>query len=501
MNRRLTATAVLASSYAFLGATLLLSRLTNLDKSFWFDEVITARYFVRSGPRGILSGQYIPNNHELFSLLAWATTRAFGESEIAFRLWSVLPFIVGVAVVTAWLHTRVTALSGVLFLFLATVSPLLLDLSRQARGYGLAFLAMSVLIVGALEADRGGRTLAIAAACFGGVMGSWTLPNFGIAFAAVGGVVALDPRLRKRMLIGLGASTIAIAAWYAPHVGDIHSAAQVESGFHISTAWLITAPIDQVLIPALIWIEGVGLIAGPLWLPLVLLAVLVMASSPLARERQSALILCSGVVATIVVFWLAHVYVFARFFSYLLVPSFVLLASGASSILSRVTSRPPLLRAVACLVGIALLAVRFASLAPDVVRLPREANRDAAEVIDANTTPDTPVLAYVLLPAGLSFYLPRPVSLLRTSTVARRVCGARRRIVYVMQPMSIKLVNVPCLDRPGTVHYQLEQYARGGRIDVWFVPPRAQKSSIPTQPPWLEPAHVLEKVSDTVSDT
>ena len=79
MNRRLTATAVLASSYAFLGATLLLSRLADLDKSFWFDEVITARYFVRSGPRGILSGPYVPNNHELFSLLAWATTRTFGE--------------------------------------------------------------------------------------------------------------------------------------------------------------------------------------------------------------------------------------------------------------------------------------------------------------------------------------------------------------------------------------------------------------------------------------
>jgi hypothetical protein len=42
-----------------------------------------------------------------------------------------------------------------------------------------------------------------------------------------------------------------------------------------------------------------------------------------------------------------------------------------------------------------------------------------------------------------------------------------------MQPMSIKLVHVPCLDRPGTRHYGLEQYARGGRIDVWFVPPRA----------------------------
>jgi hypothetical protein len=166
VNRRITTTVVLVTSYGLLGSTLLISRLAGLDKSYWFDEVITVRYFVRAGPREILTGPYIPNNHELFSLLAWATRWTVGESEIGLRLWSVLPFLAGVALVTVWLHTRLTPLSGVLFLFLATVSPLLLDLSRQARGYGLAFFAMSVLIVGALEADRDGRTLAIAAACF-----------------------------------------------------------------------------------------------------------------------------------------------------------------------------------------------------------------------------------------------------------------------------------------------------------------------------------------------
>ena len=48
------------------------------------------------------------------------------------------------------------ALSGT-FLLLATASPLLLDISRMARGYGLAFLAMSVLVVAALEAESTGR--------------------------------------------------------------------------------------------------------------------------------------------------------------------------------------------------------------------------------------------------------------------------------------------------------------------------------------------------------
>jgi hypothetical protein len=348
---------------------------------------------------------------------------------------------------------------------------MLLDLSRQARGYGLAFFAMSVLIVGALEADRGGRTLAIAAACVGGVLGSLTLPNFEVAFITVGLVLAADRTLRKRALIALGVSVLVIAVWYAPHVGQIHSTSKVESGFEIRTAWLLTAPIDQVLLPGLLWIEGVALIAGPLWLPLVLLALVVMGSSPLVRARQPALILTSGIVTTIVVLWLAQVSVFARFVSYLLVPSFILLASGASAILSRITSRQAFLRTVVCLVLMVVLTVRFASFAPDLIRLPREANRDAADLIQRASPADTQVLAYVLLPEGLAFYLTRPVAVLRTSTVGRRVCTARRPVVYVMQPMAIELVDVPCLDRSGTRHHRLEQYARGGRIDVWFVPP------------------------------
>jgi hypothetical protein len=31
-------------------------------------------------------------------------------------------------------------------------------------------------------------------------------------------------------------------------------------------------------------------------------------------------------------------------------------------------------------------------------------------------------------------------------------------------------VKVPCLSRPGVRHDVFRQYARGGRMDVWFVP-------------------------------
>jgi hypothetical protein len=459
-----------AGAYAVVGAALLWSRLFDLGHSLWFDELYFVAHFVREGPGEILAG---PNlSHELYGLHAWAAATLVGESETAFRLLSAVPFIAGVVVVTSWLHARVHPVAGVLYLFLATVSPLLLDISRQARGYGLAYLAMSVLVVAALEADRTGRAPPAAIACIAGVVGTWTLPQFGIAFAATGLVLLADRKPRRPALVGLLASGVAIVAWYAPHLGQVHAASQLEAGFRISTTWLLTAPIDQILLPSLVWIDGVALIAGAIWLPLVLLAVVVMGSSPLLRERQSTLILCSGLVATIVVLWLGQAYIFTRYLSYLLVPSFMLVASGASSILvPRPGRRPAVLRGLVCVVAIAVLGLRFVTIAPDVVRLPREANRDAAEVILERSAPEDPVFVYTRLPEGVAFYLDRPIQALTARTVSTTVCSAERPAVYVMQPMAIDLVDVPCLERPGVQHERFRQYARGGEMNVWFVPP------------------------------
>jgi hypothetical protein len=53
---------------------------------------------------------------------------------------------------------------------------------------------------------------------------------------------------------------------------------------------LVTAPLDFTVIPALIWIEGKAAVPGWIWLAPVLLALVVMASSPLATiaGRRSA---------------------------------------------------------------------------------------------------------------------------------------------------------------------------------------------------------------------
>jgi hypothetical protein len=454
--------------YATLGLALAGTRLVGLGQSFWHDEVVAVEDFIRAGPREILAGPDL--SHELFGLLAWATSGVVGESEIAFRLWSAVPFMAGVALVTVWLHRRRTPIAGVLFLFLATVSPLLLDITRQARGYGLAFLAMSIVVVAALEACRSGKSWAIVAFCAGGLIGTWTLPQFGIAYVATGAVLLADRELRRRTALGFGASLLAIAAWYSPHIGQVRDAARIEDGVRIETLWLVTAPIDQVLIPAFLWIDGTALRPGLVWLPVVLVVALIMGSSPLMHERRTALVLASGVVATILVLWLGRAYIVPRYLSYLLVPFLVVLATGMAAIFERLASRPAIVRTVASIVVLGLLAARFVDLAPEVTREPREAYKDAAAVIK-RAGPET-VLAYVRNPDGLEYYLERPVRHLRqVDEVVASVCGSSEAVAYVMQPFALASVDLPCLTRAGVRHFRFEQYARGDEMNVWLVPP------------------------------
>lgn len=457
-----------ASAYGVLSVTLVSTRLVGLDRSFWHDEVATVVGWIRPGPSEIFAG---PVNHQLMVLVAWLVSLATGESEVAFRLLSAVPFVIGAMVVAAWLHVRAGALSGVLFLFLTTASPLLLDITRQARGYGFAFMAMGVMLIAAFEAHRLPRPRFIFAMFVAGVAGTWTLPQFGFAFFAVGLVlVVTDRMLRRPMVVGLAISTVAILAWYAPHLGRVRDAPSIEDGVQIESLWLATAPVDQILLPSLIWIDGTALVAGVVWLPLVIAAALAISSSPYLRTRTGALVLCAGPLATVVILWIAQAFVIPRYSSFLLVPLFMLLATGMATILDRLRTRPAILRTIACATLLGLVTYNFLSVAPDVLRYPREAPRDAARTVESETASTVPVVAYVRNPEGLDYYFARAVTHLDTDAVNAVVCGSQGLVAFVTQPFGVQEVNVTCLDRPGTRHFVHRQYARE-EMNVWLVPP------------------------------
>lgn len=461
---------LVAAAYAGLGALLVWSRFAGLGRGYCCDEIRTVSTFVREGPHAILIGPYVPNNHELFTLAGWATSAAVGESEIALRAWSAIPFVIGVAVATTWTHVRLGALPGIVFLLLSTLSPLLLDISWQARGYGLAFLAMAVLMIAALEAERTKRRSLVAIVCVSGTAGSLTLPHFWVAFAATGLVLLMLPELRRALLVGLTISTAAFVVWYAPHFDDIAANTSQDYGAPIRTAWLLTAPFDHVLIPALTVLDEVFVLPSILSLVWTFALAAVMVSSPLLRRRVPALIMTSGTGATIVAFWLVGSDLVPRFFSFLLVPLFILLASGSAAILARLRDRPPPVRTVLALAMLGLVVLVSAPAIASVPRKPREAQAQTAALILATTPESTTVHAHMPYSNDLAFHLGRPVNSLKTPEALAAVCDEPLAVVYVEEPWLLPPADLPCLHRTGVRHERLEQYARGGVIDIWFIP-------------------------------
>jgi hypothetical protein len=103
------------------------------------DEALTYRWYVRAGPRAILSPRrYDANNHVLHSLLAWTGVRLFGPSEFALRLVSLLGGLLYLVMARRLcsLLCGATALALLGFLLLA-LNPFVLDYLVAARGYGL----------------------------------------------------------------------------------------------------------------------------------------------------------------------------------------------------------------------------------------------------------------------------------------------------------------------------------------------------------------------------
>jgi hypothetical protein len=109
------------------------------------DEAVTYQWFVAGGPERIYSAhEYDANNHVLYSLLAWASVRLFGLSELALRLPSVLAgpllmFATG-RLFRLLAGSRALSLIG---LTVVALNPLVMDFQVAARGYGLG-LALSV---------------------------------------------------------------------------------------------------------------------------------------------------------------------------------------------------------------------------------------------------------------------------------------------------------------------------------------------------------------------
>jgi len=145
-----------------IGSTLtalLLVRAQSL--SFTHDESLTYLHGVRPGLERLLAFSYVDaNNHLLNTLLAWLSSLAFGNGELALRLPNVAAFVLFFTAVFLLLRRRVRPALVVPGLLLLTCNPFQLDFFALCRGYGLGlgFMAASLYFASrSLEqADGGG---------------------------------------------------------------------------------------------------------------------------------------------------------------------------------------------------------------------------------------------------------------------------------------------------------------------------------------------------------
>jgi hypothetical protein len=196
----------------------------------------------------------------------------------------------------------------------------------------------------------------------------------------------------------------------------------------------------------------------------------VIASSPLTRDVTTAFVLGAPVVLTVLVFWASQTNVAPRFFSFLLVPLFMLFATGAASVLADVARRGSIARIVVVGSVLGVIVVASTPLVWAIPRMPRQAHREVAERIREEDSTAT-VYAHVPYPGDLEYHLGRRVIAVYSHDAVARVCESRVRVAYVDQSWLIRPATPSCLSRPGTEHYRFRQYARGKEIDLWLIPP------------------------------
>ena len=454
------------------------------DESLWHDEAFTALNFIGPGPTVIVSGDYVPNDHIVFNLLTWATTNLLDDhTESSFRLWSTLPALAAIGVLGWWLWRRLSPWTATIFVVLALLSPLHLELARQARGYGIAFLALALLLVSADNAGRNGGRLAWAAFAGVGVVGSYNLPVFVLAFVgvAVAIVVTRPARLRACAITVLAAAGILLAL-YAPLLTDVLGSTDQEFGAPLPWHAPLTGPIQDLLAPSAELLLDAA--SAPTWAELVIAALVIAGIARLVltdRARYAALLLVP-VLFTYLALTFLRFFVEPRFTSYLLLPMLVLVAAALAAPIETVTRRLEL-RALAAIAaaGIAALGVlgtvRIVADAHESAELPIENFEMVGEIIDGAEI--GPVITNTIRPEGLRYYLGRDrVAVLSGPYLRQAVCRGTAPFAFVDHPLAIGF-EVPspaplrCLERRGGVRVQVRQRPeRGGHIDVWIVPPR-----------------------------
>ena len=450
-------------------------RATSLDRSLWWDEVYTAWAYVLRGPTTIRAAEsYIANNHLLFSWLSWATAQPFGNSEVVLRLWAFLPGTAATVWACLWLGRRhgwslAAILAGILAL-----TPLHVQLTTEARGYGLVLLAsVGLLIAGTNACERGAAhdDLLLAALALLGVA---TIPTFALP-AAVVGLVVLGYRRHapaRPVLLGL----VAAAAgwwWYAPVRAPILAGVTGVGARHGDAVGIL----DPVAAPARLLAAGTvtGVTervpaSGPGMALIHLLLVVAVVGGGLRlvrRDRVLGLLVLLVPPGMVAMMGLLGMHLLPRYLAALFPAVAIALAVAVQDVAAALLRRWP--RGAPVL--LAALVLGWATVNLPALRAelqPRQDLSGVAELVDG-AADATVVLARTEV--AWSFYLrDHPTEVVEDEAMlADRVCDGQAPVWFV-EPTVEPRPQPDCLIAVGAVRHTLPQRAGPGALTVWWLP-------------------------------
>ncbi len=358
-------------------------RLWKLDTCLWLDEILTAVDFARPSVGHIVTSFPNQNQNMLYSLLAHASQRIFGESAWALRLPSVLFGVGGIWALFFLGRKVIGTREALLGCVLMTVSYHHIWFSQNARGYTgvLLFAVLSTwLWLEAMERNSWRWWMGYALAVF---LGLWIHMTMMFVVAAHG-LIWLGASLRERRL-----DVKAIAAWLLAGSVTLQALALslpefLRTGLHevsmpsawTSPWWVIAESFRNLRTgfagAAVVLCGGAMLLAG--WL------------SMWRRQPRAALaMLLPGVIGAAFMLSSGH-NLWPRFFFFSMGFALLIAIHGAVVLPQAVLSRAPVMARAGGLALAGLMILASAATVPRCYALPKQDYTGARDFVERNRT-------------------------------------------------------------------------------------------------------------------
>ncbi|MGZ4694219.1 MAG: hypothetical protein ACXWA3_11395 [Acidimicrobiales bacterium] len=206
---------------AVSGTFLVRAIRAEMSLSLWLDELYSiAQYSSRGVGRTVST--YTANNHIFFNLLNALTPGAGSVDPARARLWSIVATVAMPVLGMIELGRRRMLLAGALLFAVFAGSTSWLQLSLQARGYGLLALATMVIVLAVWRHLEAGRVPSLVTAATASVIGCWTLPSFAF-FVGPLWLALLTVRRTRQVLVAAVAAGAVTLVVYLPVAGQLIS--------------------------------------------------------------------------------------------------------------------------------------------------------------------------------------------------------------------------------------------------------------------------------------